>query len=254
MVKKSPGGKKVNVHVWGGRKILNLLYLHDDVTKYYGHFLTPGHVLSALYADITESRASLKDIIHYFVVTQFTDNMFTKLDQAGSSSDMRPGVHDLFIDLPFSSSTRQHCGEILAELCCAAAQCHRYSLRNEFPDSWRGWNRHSKRARVTLIKGGPGQGKSTVSQYLCQIHRASLIQTGNDLLVNDTVKEATNAIYEAAQSDNFWPTSPRIPIQIELKEFAHWYSQRQSSQSKNILAYLSEMVEKKIASEVLVKT
>jgi hypothetical protein len=159
MLKKSPRGKKVNLHVWGGRKILDLLELHGDVAKYYGHFLTPGHVLSALYADITESRASLKDIIHYLVVTQFTDNMFTKLDQAGSSSDMRPGVHDLFIDLPFSSSTRQHCGEILAELCCAAAQCHRYSLRNEFPDSWHGWNRHSKRARVTLIKGGPGQGK-----------------------------------------------------------------------------------------------
>lgn len=254
VLKKSPGGKKVNVHVWGGRKILDLLSLHDDVAKYYGHFLTPGHVLSALYADITESRASLKDIIRYFVVTQFTDNIFTKLDQAGSSSDMRPGVHDLFIDLPFSSITRQHSGEILAELCCAAAQCHRYSLRNEFPDSWRGWNRHSKRARVTLIKGGPGQGKSTVSQYLCQIHRASLILGGDDLLVNDAAKEASKAIYEAAQKDNFWPTSPRIPIQIELKEFAHWYSQRRSSRSKNVLTYLADTVAKKIGSEVLVKT
>jgi len=103
MVKKSPGGKKVNVHVWGGRKILDLLYLHDDVAKYFGHFLTPGHVLSALYADITESRASLKEIIRYFVVTQFSDNRFTKLDQAGSSSDVKPEVHDLFIDLPFIS-------------------------------------------------------------------------------------------------------------------------------------------------------
>lgn len=254
VLKKSPGGKKVNVHVWGGRKVLDLLSLHGDVAKHYGHFLTPGHVISALYSDITDSRASLKEIIRYFVVTQFTDNIFTKLDQAGSSSDVRPGVHDLFIDLPFSSISRQYCGQILAELCCAAAQCHRYSLRNEFPDAWRGWNRHSKRARVSLIKGGPGQGKSTVSQYLCQIHRASLILAGDELLVNEAVKEHANAILNAAKRDYFWPTSPRIPIQIELKEFAHWYSQRKPDKAKNVLTYLSETVAKKIGSEVKVKT
>ena len=251
LLKKSPGGKKVNLHIWGGRKILDLLALHGDVARYYGHFLTPGHVLSALYADLTESRASIKEIIRYFVVTQFTDNIFTKLDQAGSSSDVRPGVHDLFIDLPFSSISRQYCGEILAELCCAAAQCHRYSLRNEFPDAWRGWNRHSKRARVSLIKGGPGQGKSTVSQYLCQIHRASLILAGDELSVIDAVKEHANAISKAAKRDYFWPTSPRIPIQIELKEFAHWYSQRKPDKPKNVLTYLSETVAKKIGSGVL---
>lgn len=251
---KSPRGKKVKLHIWGGRKILDLLALHGDVAKYYSHFLTPGHVVSALYAELTESRASIKEIIRYFVVTQFTDNIFTKLDQAGSSSDVRPGVHDLFIDLPFSSISRQYYSEILAELCCAAAQCHRYSLRNEFPDAWRGWNRHSKRARVSLIKGGPGQGKSTVSQYLCQIHRASLILAGDELIVNDSVKEHANAISNAAQRDSFWPTSPRIPIQIELKEFAHWYSQRKPDKAKNVLTYLSETVAKKIGSEVKVKT
>lgn len=198
MLNKSPNGKKVNVHIWGGRKILDLLALHGDVEKYYGHFLTPGHVITALYADLTANRASLEEILRYFVVTQFTDNRFTKLDQAGSSSDVKPEVHDLFIDLPFISIEGQYSGEILAELCCAAAQCHRYSLRNEFPESWRNWNRHSKRARVTLIKAGPGQGKSTVSQYLCQIHRASLILEGK-LAVSDVVKSAAKAVCETAQ-------------------------------------------------------
>lgn len=251
MLKQSPGGKKVNVHVWGGRKILDLLALHGDVAKYYGHFLTPGHVLTALYEDLIESRASVEEIIRYFVVTQFNDNRYTKLEQAGSSSDVRPEVHDLFIDLPFRTHANQQSGEILAELCRAAAQCHRYSLRNEFPDSWRGWNRHSKRARVFLIKGGPGQGKSTVGQYLCQIHRACLILDSDGPKVVDAIKVAANAVCDAAQRDGFWPTSPRIAIQIELKEFAHWYSQQPSN---GILTYLAETVAKKIGSEVLVKT
>lgn len=107
ILKKSSGGKKVNLNIWGGRKILDMLSLHGDVARYYGHFLTPGHVISALYADLTESRASLEEIIRYFVVTQFSDNIFTKLDQAGSSSDVRPGVHDLFIDLIYLSPLLQ---------------------------------------------------------------------------------------------------------------------------------------------------
>lgn len=254
ILKKSPGGKKVNLHIWGGRKILDLLSLYGDVARYYGHFLTPGHVISALYADLTESRASLEEIIRYFVVTQFSDNIFTKLDQAGSSSDVRPGVHDLFIDLPFTTFARAQSGSVLAELSSAAAQCHRYSLRNDFPESWRSWNKYSKRARVTLLKGGPGQGKSTVGQYLCQIHRACLILDSEGPSVIDAVKVNAKAICAAAQRNDFWPTSPRIAIQIELKEFAHWYSQRQSSQSNNVLTYLAETVAKKIGSKVLVKT
>ncbi|MGZ8262453.1 MAG: NACHT domain-containing protein, partial [Methylotenera sp.] len=254
MLKKSPGGNKVNVHVWSGRKILDLLALHGDVAKYYGHFLTPGHVLTALYEDLTESRASVEEIIRYFVVTQFNDNRYTKLEQAGSSSDVRPEVHDLFIDLPFRTHANQQSGEILAELCRASAQCHRYSLRNKFPDSWRGWNRHSKRARVFLIKGGPGQGKSTVGQYLCQIHRACLILDSDGPKVVDAIKVGASAVSNAAQRDGFWPTSPRIAIQIELKEFAHWYSQQPSTQSNGVLTYLAETVAKKIGSDVLVKT
>ncbi|MGZ5620602.1 MAG: NACHT domain-containing protein [Methylobacter sp.] len=160
-------------------------------------------------------------------------------------------MHDLFIDLPFRTHANQQSGEILAELCRAAAQCHRYSLRNEFPDSWRGWNRHSKRARVFLIKGGPGQGKSTVGQYLCQIHRACLILDSDGPKVVDAIKVGASAVSNAAQRDGFWPTSPRIAIQIELKEFAHWYSQQPSN---GILTYLAETVAKKIGSEVLVKT
>lgn len=39
-----------------------------------------------------------------------------------------------------------------------------------------------------------------------------------------------------------------------MKEFAHWYSQRNSEQSNNVLSYLAETVAKKIGSKVLVKT
>lgn len=253
LVKSSNAGKNIKVHVWGGRKILDLLALHGDIAKYYGHLLTPGHVISALYAEIGETRASVEEIIRYFVATQFSDHTYSKLDQAGSSSDVRPGVHDLFIDLPFSTNSDLQNG-LLAELCKSSAQCHRYSLRNEHPESWSNWHRQPKRARTALIKGGPGQGKSTIGQYFCQIHRAALILSDDGPRVHDSIKTIAKEVKSAAERDCFWPSSPRIPIQMELKEFAHWYSQRIISQPKDFLTYLSETVGKKIGSAVLSKT
>jgi hypothetical protein len=254
MLKKSRGGKKVNVHIWGGRKILDLLALHGDVAKYYGHFLTPGHLITTLYEDLADRRASIEEIVRYFVATQFSDNLFTKLDQAGSSSDVRPGVHDLFIDLPFSVGTDAEGSGILAELSSAAAQCQKYSLRKQYPESWRAWSKRSRRARVVLIKGGPGQGKSTVGQYLCQINRAHLILSADGPAVIDSLRNAAGAVCEVAKRADCWPTSPRIPIQIELKEFAHWYSQRQESQARTVLVYMADTVERKIGCDTASKT
>jgi len=257
--------KKVKLAIWGGRKIIDLLIDHKDIAEYYGHFLTPGHVIAKLYAELeflSEPRASVEEIIRYFVVGQFSENIYTKLEQAGSSADIRPAVHDLFIDLPFTGGdiadgNRNHnleMSNLLATLCSAAAQPHKYSLRKVFPESWKVWSRLPKRARVTLIKGGPGQGKSTIGQYLCQIHRANLILSKNGPNVVESIRIFAETLKDSASSAGFWPTTARIPIQIELKEFAHWHSQQTDSSPRNVLSYLASLVAKKISAEVVPRT
>ncbi len=39
-------------HIWGGKKILDMLSDFPDIANYYGHFLTPGHVLTELHAQL----------------------------------------------------------------------------------------------------------------------------------------------------------------------------------------------------------
>jgi hypothetical protein len=253
LLKKSSGGKRVNLSIWGGRKIVDLLSIHQDAAGHFRHLITPGHVLSSLYEELADARASLEDIARYFIATQFSEHLYTKLDQAGSSSDVRPGVHDLFIDLPFRTSGGASGRGVLAELSKASAIPHRYSLRQEIPENWSAWGRQLRRARVALIKGGPGQGKSTIGQYFCQIHRAWLLLSIDGPRVNESLLNLARAVREASTSAGFWPESARIPIQIELKEFAHWYSKR-DGQSVTVLSFLAEKVAKKVGSEVLVKT
>lgn len=58
-----------------------------------------------------------------------------------------------------------------------------------------------------LIEGGPGQGKSTISQYICQVHRARLLEKVEDL-------ELIPEIHLKSPL--------KIPIKIDLREVAEW--------------------------------
>lgn len=261
LLRKNPNAKNVKLAIWGGRKILDLLVSNKDVAESFGHFMTPGNVISKLYNDLawaSEDRATLSEIIRYFVVSQFSENLYTKLEQAGSASDIRPAVHDLFIDLPFSEKSAQSFEgtyddenkELLSTLCKATAQSHRNSIRSTIPEKFRNWSRLARRARVTVIKGGPGQGKSTIGQYLSQIQRAAFIVGTDGPNVTESIKSAANTLRKTALASGYWPNSPRIPIQMELKEYAHWHSTRAEGQVRNILLYLAEVVGRRTAKTV----
>jgi archaellum biogenesis ATPase FlaH len=62
-----------------------------------------------------------------------------------------------------------------------------------------------------LLEGGPGQGKSTMSQYICQVHRARLLNKTDDL----------NLLPE-----NIYKCPMRIPFKIDLRHIASWVEKK----------------------------
>lgn len=138
-------------HIWGGRKILDLLAKHPEIGEYYAHFLTAGNVLSTLFEQIRDSRADLSSVLRFLIVTQFNEQKYSKLDQAGSTADTRPGIHRLFSDLPFRANQYRLDGLVVSYLKIAAAQNHRVDPNLPDTPEWRQWKRHPKRARVWFI-------------------------------------------------------------------------------------------------------
>lgn len=247
--------KKVNVAVWGGNKILGLLSQHSDVAQQYAHFITPGQVLAALHERLADQQATISTIIRYLIATQFSEQIYTKLDQAGSSSDTRPGVHRLFIDLPFTIDGSKVEGSTLDYLCRASAQPQRHSVVSNYPNTWRDWSKNPQRAaRVALLKGGPGQGKSTVGQYFSQIQRAALLLMPNAPSIVEKVKNFVTEVEEAAKKIGAWPSAPRIPVFVELKEYAHWFGQKSTEEARGILSYLASRISAKVEQDVLPAT
>ena len=61
-----------------------------------------------------------------------------------------------------------------------------------------------------LLEGGPGQGKSTITQMAAQIYREKFLETR-----------------ESESRDSTWHRlcQLRIPVRLELRDFAHWIAQ-----------------------------
>jgi hypothetical protein len=229
-------------HIWGGRKIIDLLALNPEVAEHYGDFLAPGNVFSTLYNQLSDARAEIETVLHFLIARQFKEQQYTKLEQAGSAVDTRPGIHRLFVDLPFRASEYDIEGLVVQALARAAAKSHRIDTKQMDTKDWRHWNRHPARSRVWFVKGGPGQGKSTVGQYFCQIQRAALILLEDKFPVLPQQRRIASEVKEVAEKVGLWPQSPRIPISIELKAFAQWLGSRTSDLPRGVLSYLAERI------------
>lgn len=238
---------KIKVDVWGGRKILDFLLEYPLVAQAYGHFLTPGHVISALYKSLEKSNAKDRALIEHFMVSQFKDLSYTKLEQAGSNNDHKPKIHELFRDLPIVAYGYESEHFILQSLVSSSSNVHKISTWLNYGAEWKDWTKNPKRTRVILLKGGPGQGKSTVGQYFSQIQRAAYILSDAQPTITPFVRDIARELRKFAEEDGFWPSIPRIPIFIELKDYANWYISKDKFTPRNLIEYICDKVNLKIS-------
>ncbi|MEE6192727.1 NACHT domain-containing protein [Mycolicibacterium sp. 120320] len=165
--------------------------------------------------------------IRAFVAAQFKDDWTVKFKQVNLSNELL----DLFIDVPIGISVQfmetgprerlrlsRPVAEILrsrnahfvfnsrgiGELRILSADGLNYDEAigaAEFILSHEGTGAESK----TVLEGAPGQGKSTIAQYVCQVHRAKFL---NKLEVLDRVPE------------KYQQSGLRIPIKVDLRDYA----------------------------------
>ncbi|AMY56498.1 hypothetical protein A3L23_05200 (plasmid) [Rhodococcoides fascians D188] len=139
-------------------------------------------------ADTTKNKADRK-LIRKVAAAQWDDDQRVKFSQADVD---RERVIDLFVDVtadrihsPASIESRSRSTIILGG---AAA----HLLRAPTP--------------FTLVRGAPGQGKSTLSQYICQVHRSAFMP-------------------ESERPETLTPLeNPRFPIRLDLSDYALWLS------------------------------
>ena len=166
---------------------------------------------SVLFSNLNENKERRENVIKAYLADQHEIDNEVKFRQI----DLQSQLLDLFTDVPIrikkvSEDNRKHKKGV--------------KWTSITPDSEYGSEREklgaaefllhpkfqNETARI-LLEGGPGQGKSTISQYICQVHRARLLEKRSDL---EKLPESTKS------------TPIRLPFKIDLRDIAAWVEKK----------------------------
>lgn len=189
--------KAYNVHIecmWQA-DIDAMIDVAPDALKWsYSSMLVGNDNMRALAdREHAESRTNaMRQTLSKVMSAQWGEDSKVKFSQIDMDSH---NLVDLYVDVQKVSERRPtHILESNYELADKGAEgAVKYLLRTAMP--------------LTLVHGEPGQGKSTMGQYLCQVHRAAI-------LPHDVVT--------MGKSPSEKVDEPKLAIRSDLKDYAAW--------------------------------
>jgi len=236
--------------IWDYDQLRVLLDGQTDVRTAYQAWITPGDVLAAVLKAMQPKEKNFRAVMRNFVQKELCADQFVKLGQAGHNPSENIPLAKVFVDLPTGNPQEpQGTIALLQEL--AAQRLDPQSLKGILPLVWRE-PVSPEPGRVVFI-GGPGQGKSTLSQFLCQLHRAALLKQEDQNLLLREAKDASTLICEQCAHESLsLPTMPRFPLRIELNHFAaHLADGKASSLFDYVLKRINQRTERNLSDEDL---
>ncbi|TQK17755.1 ATPase family protein associated with various cellular activities (AAA) [Microbacterium sp. SLBN-154] len=220
-----------DVDLWSASGISRLLDDHVGVRQTYLHFVVPGDVIAALMSAYSvEEYHDLGRWISANTAVELGDRQWTRLGESGLESDERLRLANVAIDVPSLIVDPEVERDVWASAASVAHVVERASAlaRRSSEPTFRG----------SLIIGGPGQGKSTIAQLICQLHRAALLD-GNAALMTDQQKLVTEIKAAASRVGFSLPDYRRWPAYIELSQFGDEIAK---DESLSILRYIASRV------------
>ena len=222
--------------VWDYDKLCRLLDSDKDVRIAYAAFITTGDILELLRQKLTEQSNDFWKIIPRYLQEEFHNELWARLEYAGQAAEHRVALANVFVDLPFGPSpqtepiaeleSRLRPG-IIATLLGLGGERLKPSLLQKQEESGEsnnlfryGIEQNPNLGRSVLI-GGPGQGKSTAGQFLCQLYRAAFLSGVPSHQVLPEYSEDLNVFQQQCQGSQIeLPAARRFPVRIELDRFA----------------------------------
>jgi hypothetical protein len=248
------------MHVWHEEKIASLLDAQPDLLRSYHAFLSPREVVGALFDKITDQIPNFGDAMFRMLQRELREQRPAKLSQAGHMDDVPVPLDGVFVDLPYAVEDvfadereairdfelSKHCsGLLLHDLLLSTAM----KLDPSSQDSMGGGDLHNR----FLVLGGPGQGKSTIGQFLAQVARVRLLQSRP---LNDLTIETRTILPEIVSRMKALGVpidgAPRYPITVDLPTFAdHLARAAANDESLSLLDFLARQIKKSATLERL---
>src|ERR1700674_2839519 len=177
-------------------------------------------------AGVTVSKiasTTLSETLSLYTSTTYREDQFARLDQAGEAdADRTTLLRQVFVDLDLSPRAGQQHLFVKFKTLAAPPKTSRQS------DAHVGEGRRMSALQCLLrelwplvvIIGGPGHGKSTLGQYLAQIHRSIALGEPDPYTQEDDHKTPRS------RPAPLKPKKLRLPFRVVLKFYAQWLVSR----------------------------
>ncbi|WNV87648.1 hypothetical protein [Umezawaea sp. Da 62-37] len=213
--------------LWHHDQICRFLDGHANIRRAYAALTTPGDVLSRL-VDLVPESARLGPSLIRHVTKSMLAGEYVRLDQAGDRSDHPLPLSQVAIDLPavtVDAPPRQ----------IPAVATFVVNRGNEV------WRPSTGCASPHLVVvGGPGQGKSTLGQLICQIYRAALLADRPAHSLGPRAAALLTTLSDGLSGLDLPPViSRRWPIQVDLSAYGDALA---ADKTESLLAYLASEV------------
>jgi hypothetical protein len=215
--------------IWDYSDLRGFLDGNASLRSAYGHLVTAGDVLTEMMKVLKLERPDFVEVLHTFLQKELIADMSAKLQSAGEDPDVHIPLAKVFVDLPYaesaeaavlvSSDEEKKLPTVVSSLLDAGAAILRQTSHSGIA---RGERRSKKHASSRfVIVGGPGQGKSTFGQYLCQLYRAAILTDRPTEKLDERVPGILKLLSKQRKDTGGLPVTRRFPLRIELRNFAH---------------------------------
>ncbi|NBA84629.1 NACHT domain-containing protein [Emticicia sp. CRIBPO] len=179
---------------------------------------------SLVFQGINESKERRESIVKAYLADQYSIDNEVKFRQI----DLQNKLLDLYTDVPIRIKKLNEKDRLLKKMLDLFERSYRRSFYNEDLSHFdeienvgaASFLLHPKvqsQLERVLLEGGPGQGKSTISQFICQVHRARLLNKESDVqLIPEHMRV----------------TPIRLPFKIDLRHVAMWVENKNPYQSR----------------------
>lgn len=265
--KKSHGLK--DYAVWDRDQICRYLDVYRDIRATYAAWLLSGDVLAEVADYVRLKKTDFLKTIRRYLEVGLLDDQYAKLSQGGYTDANSIPLSRVFVDLPvkvpneqeyINSFYEENDLDLSEEELDLNVQERKTFLELFFEEGRQvlkpsvsldykvgGTGLRQTAGRVVLI-GGPGQGKTTISQFACQLYRAALLQD-TSVKRSPEIRDALSHIKNQA-GDIPKPKVLRYPLRIDLKKLAEALAGEGDLPSSSLLDYLVKHISERTDSEL----
>lgn len=217
--------------IWDYNDIRGFIDGDADIRSAYGHFITAGDVLTQIAECLKLQDPDFVEVMRLFLQKELIADMSAKLQSAVEDPELQISLASVFVDLPFARSAEdavlasekeeENLPRVVSSLLGAGSRILRRFTEEDdktkqLPSFFEGGNF----SRFVIV-GGPGQGKSTLGQYLCQLYRASILYDQPKERLDEKVPPILKQLEKQRSHAGGLPIVKRFPLRIELRNFAH---------------------------------